>query len=180
MAQYFHGVIDPENTDGTELADMLSLTAAAILSTHSGTSAPTYAVAGALWLDTTTSTAWAMKLFDGSDWNTIYTINPATGTVSIAGLTVGAVGNSLMAAATRADALAALGIGGGELLAGVSGSGSVTTGNWIDEVIQTMTFTAKGYVTLLTVHGAMRHTGSAVLSQLRTRFYIPTTGQQPQ
>lgn len=42
----------------------------ALLTHHKGSAAPSYAEAGTLWLDDST-TPWAFKLFDGGDWITI-------------------------------------------------------------------------------------------------------------
>jgi hypothetical protein len=44
---------------------------------HSGTSRPSYAVAGLMWLDTTT-TPWVVKIFDGSDDIAVGTVNAST------------------------------------------------------------------------------------------------------
>ena len=44
---------------------------------HSGSSRPLYAVAGTMWLDTTT-TPWVVKVFDGTDDISIGTINATT------------------------------------------------------------------------------------------------------
>jgi hypothetical protein len=50
---------------------------AATLTNHSGTSRPSYALAGTLWLDTT-ATPWVLKLYDGTDDITIGTVNVTT------------------------------------------------------------------------------------------------------
>jgi hypothetical protein len=55
----------------------------AIQTTHSGTSRPTGAVAGQLWLDTTSATAPILKLYDGADDISIATFNYTTNTVDI-------------------------------------------------------------------------------------------------
>jgi hypothetical protein len=47
---------------------------AAALTNHSGTSRPSYAVAGTLWLDTT-ATPWVLKMYDGADDISIGTVN---------------------------------------------------------------------------------------------------------
>lgn len=49
----------------------------ALHSSHSGSSRPSYAAAGMLWLDTTT-TPWVIKLFDGSDDIPLFNVNSST------------------------------------------------------------------------------------------------------
>ena len=74
----------------------------AIQTTNSGTSRPTGAVAGQLWLDTTTATSPTLKYYDGADDislatidNTANTVNWLDSTVSITGLTTTATGTGL-------------------------------------------------------------------------------------
>ena len=74
----------------------------AIQTTNSGTSRPTGAVAGQLWLDTTTATSPTLKYFDGTDDislatidHTANTVNWLDSTVSITGLTTTATGTVL-------------------------------------------------------------------------------------
>jgi hypothetical protein len=50
---------------------------AAGLTTHSGASRPSYAVAGTLWLDTS-GTPWILKIYDGADDVSIGTVNATT------------------------------------------------------------------------------------------------------
>ena len=50
---------------------------AAALTQHSGSSRPTYAVAGTLWLDTT-GTPWILKMYDGADDISVGTVNAST------------------------------------------------------------------------------------------------------
>lgn len=49
----------------------------AIASSHKGGSAPSYAVAGIVWLDDT-SPPWVVKQYDGADWVTIGKLDPST------------------------------------------------------------------------------------------------------
>ena len=63
----------------TDLNNALS----AIQTTNSGSSRPTGAVAGQLWLDTTSATAPILKLYDGADDISIATFNYTTNTVDI-------------------------------------------------------------------------------------------------
>jgi len=74
----------------------------AIQTTNSGTSRPTGAVAGQLWLDTTNATSPTLKFFDGSDDISLATINYTTNTVdwldssvTITGLSTTATGTVL-------------------------------------------------------------------------------------
>jgi hypothetical protein len=82
----------------TDLNNALS----AIQTTNSGTSRPTGAVAGQLWLDTTSATTPTLKYYDGADDISLATIdhvgntvNWLDSTVSITGLTTTATGTVL-------------------------------------------------------------------------------------
>jgi hypothetical protein len=63
----------------TDLNNVLT----AINTLNSGTSRPSSAVAGSLWLDTTTATAPILKLYDGADDISIATFNYTNNTVDI-------------------------------------------------------------------------------------------------
>jgi hypothetical protein len=74
----------------------------AIQTNHSGTSRPTGAVAGQIWLDTTNSTSPTLKFFDGTDDISLATINYSANTVdwldssiTITGLSTTATGTVL-------------------------------------------------------------------------------------
>ena len=74
----------------------------AIQTTHSGTSRPTGAVAGQIWLDTTSATSPTLKYYDGADDISLATIdhvgntvNWLDSTVSITGLSTTATGTVL-------------------------------------------------------------------------------------
>jgi len=82
----------------TDLNNVLS----AINTLNSGTSRPASAVAGSLWLDTTTSTSPTLKYYDGADDislaiidHTANTVNWLDSTVSITGLSTTATGTVL-------------------------------------------------------------------------------------
>ena len=82
----------------TDLNNALS----AIQTTHSGTSRPTGAVAGQIWLDTTSATSPTLKYYDGADDislatldHSANTVNWLDSTVSITGLTTTATGTVL-------------------------------------------------------------------------------------
>ena len=61
----------------SDLNDFLN----AVRTTHSGTSLPSGAVAGTIWLDTTNATTPILKYYDGTDNITLATINHSTNTV---------------------------------------------------------------------------------------------------
>ena len=82
----------------TDLNNALS----AIQTTNSGTSRPTGAVAGQLWLDTTSATSPTLKYYDGADDISLATIDHSANTVnwldstvSVTGLTTTATGTVL-------------------------------------------------------------------------------------
>lgn len=47
----------------------------ALLSAHKGSSAPSYAVAGTIWCDDAADPLWTVKVFDGSDWTALFTLD---------------------------------------------------------------------------------------------------------
>ena len=74
----------------------------AIQTSHSGTSLPTGAVAGQIWLDTTNATSPTLKFYDGTDSISLATINYTANTVdwldssvSVTGLSTSATGTVL-------------------------------------------------------------------------------------
>jgi hypothetical protein len=82
----------------TDLNNALS----AIQTTNSGTSRPTGAVAGTIWLDTTSATTPTLKYYDGADDislatldHSANTVNWLDSTVSVTGLTTTATGTVL-------------------------------------------------------------------------------------
>jgi len=89
MTQYDFGTIIASSTDGTELAGIINSFRDAINSNQSGAVMPTYRVAGMLWVDTTTATAWALKLYDGTDWMTLANFNTTTNVVTIPSTVLG-------------------------------------------------------------------------------------------
>ena len=64
MTQLDFGTIDPDNTDGTELASMLNNWRDTVHSLHKGSAQPSYAVAGQLWIKDSVS-PWEVYCFDG-------------------------------------------------------------------------------------------------------------------
>jgi len=72
----------------------------AIQTTHSGTSRPTGAVAGQIWLDTTTATTPTLKYYDGADDISLATIDHVSNTVNWLDSTVSITGLSTTATGT--------------------------------------------------------------------------------
>jgi hypothetical protein len=59
----------------------------ALLSGHSGSARPSYAVAGTVWQDTSVAGTVSFYLYDGSDDNLLWSVNTSTGAVSFGGVT---------------------------------------------------------------------------------------------
>ena len=72
----------------------------AIQTTHSGTTRPTGAVAGQIWLDTTTATSPTLKYYDGADDISLATIDHSANTVNWLDSTVSITGLSTTATGT--------------------------------------------------------------------------------
>lgn len=78
MSQNDFGAIDEDNTSGSDLGNnILEPWRDALHSMHSGTSRPSYAVAGSLWLDNS-DTPWLIKFFDGSNDLVVGAVNSST------------------------------------------------------------------------------------------------------
>lgn len=83
MSQFDIGDINPDDTTGTELADsLLEPWRDALHSMHRGSSRPSYAVGGMLWIDDS-STPWLLKLYTGNTDAVIGTVNPSNGNVQL-------------------------------------------------------------------------------------------------
>lgn len=65
MSQNPIAPLDPDTESGSELADRLVAYEQSVLTQHSGSSRPSYAQSGTLWLDTTTN-PWLWKIYNGS------------------------------------------------------------------------------------------------------------------
>jgi hypothetical protein len=77
LSQYNFGNLSSP-LSGTALVDThLEPWRDALHTMHSGSARPSYAVAGTMWLDTTT-TPWVVKVFDGADDISIGTVNATT------------------------------------------------------------------------------------------------------
>lgn len=77
MSQYDFGNLSSPLSGTTFFNTHLEPWRDALHTLHSGTSRPSYAVAGLIWRDTT-STPWSIKMYDGTDDITIGTINATT------------------------------------------------------------------------------------------------------
>ena len=80
----------------SDLNDFLS----AVKTTHSGTSLPSGAAAGTIWLDTTSATTPTLKYYDGADNISLATIDHVGNTVNWLDSTVSVTGISTTATAT--------------------------------------------------------------------------------
>jgi hypothetical protein len=77
MAQYDFGTINTATTSGADLATLLQNWRDALNSVHKGSTAPSYAAAGLIWIDDTNDpTEWLVKLYDGAAWITLGSIDP--------------------------------------------------------------------------------------------------------
>jgi hypothetical protein len=74
----------------TEMATRMDDSLNALLSTNAEATAPSYAVAGAQFIEQVSSTEWNWQLYDGTDWNTVLTLNPTTGAIALPVVSVGA------------------------------------------------------------------------------------------
>jgi hypothetical protein len=84
MSQGIFSTIVPTTTSGNQLAAILNDFKDAVVSGFSGSSRPSELDAGGYWIDTSNSQLWAYKMWTGVQDITIFTINLATGSSSIA------------------------------------------------------------------------------------------------
>ena len=69
----------------TELNNILS----AVNSSHIGSTTPTSAVAGTIWIDNGTANTYKIKVYDGTDNLEIFSINTSTNVITLpSGITV--------------------------------------------------------------------------------------------
>jgi len=83
MSQYDFGTINPATKSGTALASDLNSWRDALHSTHAGSSAPSYLVAGMLWVDTT-SANYELKMYDGAQWINIAILDATNNVARVA------------------------------------------------------------------------------------------------
>ena len=87
MSQVSQVTIDNQSFPNFRTA--LNNSLGAINSSHIGSSRPSSAVAGTLWIDSGTTNIYKVKIFDGSDDLQIFEINTSTNAVSLpTGVTV--------------------------------------------------------------------------------------------
>lgn len=82
MTQSNFGTIDPATKSGTALATDLNNWRDAMHSMHSGSTRPSYVVAGMQWLDTA-GAKWLVKVYDGADDIVIGIIDPTSNTFKV-------------------------------------------------------------------------------------------------
>ncbi len=151
MAQQDFGTIDAGSKSGSQLAIDLNNWRDSVHSCHSGATAPSYAAAGILWLDTS-GTPWLLKWYDGTDWIVQGSVDASTNayTPYYQG---SAVGNSVLANTNVLDktgAYTVVGTDRGKLI-------DCSAGPW------TLTLTAAS--TLLDGwYCAVRNSGSGVIT----------------
>ena len=82
MSQFDFGTIDPATKSGTQLASDLNAWRDALHSGHKGSAAPSYAASGTLWIDDSANPSWTLKLYDGTDWIDLGTLDTTSNVFS--------------------------------------------------------------------------------------------------
>jgi len=90
MAQFDFGTINPATKTGSQLASDLNNFRDAILSSHKGSTAPTYKTAGIMWLDDSATPVFELKIYDGTDWIILFSINISSNTFNLGAVAAGA------------------------------------------------------------------------------------------
>lgn len=105
MSQDDFGTINPATKSGTALASDLNDWRDTLHSLHSGSSRPSYATAGLVWLYTG-ATPWVIRIFDGSDDIDIGTVNATSNTFTVtlndSAVTTGKIDNGAVTVAKLA------------------------------------------------------------------------------
>ena len=153
----------------TDLNNVLS----AINTLNSGTSRPSSAVAGSLWLDTTTSTAPTLKYYDGADDislatidHTANTVNWLDSTVSITGLSTSATGTVLTLTDTYLNSTVSIRLPNATAIADDSGNEYIKfakTASAVNEI--TITNSATGNSPDLSVTGGDTNIGLSITTK---------------
>ena len=153
----------------TDLNNVLS----AINTLNSGTSRPSSAVAGSLWLDTTTSTAPTLKYYDGADDislatidHTANTVNWLDSTVSITGLATTATGTVLTLTDTHLNSTVSIRLPNATAIADDSGNEYIKftkTASAVNEI--TITNSATGNSPDLSVTGGDTNIGLSITTK---------------
>jgi len=142
MSQGIFPDINPLDTSGDELADILNTFRDAIISNYKGAVRPPELLEGGHWLDDSdeASDLWYLKIWTGDEDITLFTIDIAAGTVSVGGAT-----GSFEISKVSADAI-------GPILdfvkSRIATSGQVNTGDVLGELdFKTTTDTGTNPVT---------------------------------
>lgn len=109
MSQFNFGNLESPLSGEDFINDNLEPWRDALHTNHSGSSRPAYAVAGMMWLDTTTN-PWIIKFFTGSTDISIGTLNTSSNLYSPAGYTISAYIQTLLDDANASTARATLGL----------------------------------------------------------------------
>ena len=95
MSQYDFGTIDPATKSGSELATDLNAWRTALISSHKGSSRPSYAIAGTIWEKDVSSSSQEFYFFDGTDDILLWTVDVTGNAISFnnsGGLTASTLG----------------------------------------------------------------------------------------
>lgn len=149
MAQHDYNIA---NQGFSSFRSDLNNALSAIQTTNSGTSLPTGAVAGQIWLDTTSATTPTLKFYDGADSISLATINYTTNTVdwldssvTITGLSTTATGTILTITDTYLNTTQSIRIPNAKSITDDSGNAYLTFAKTSSAVNQlTITNTATG------------------------------------
>jgi hypothetical protein len=167
MSQDYISTFDPQDS-GAELVAWLIANFAAILSSHTGEAAPAYAERGTWWADTTTAGVLTYKIYDGTDWNTVFSLNEGTGAITFPTISVGtasAVGHALNLGQAQATFATIASLGGYAAKAGATFTGTLQANA---AFVAAGDFTAQGAnITLAPTSNQLSVTG---------RVLITTTG----
>lgn len=81
MAQVTQVTLD--NQSFPNFRSNLNATINALNSNHIGSSRPTSAVAGTIWIDNSVANTYTIKVYDGSDSLTLFSINTSTNAITL-------------------------------------------------------------------------------------------------
>jgi hypothetical protein len=81
MAQVTQVTLD--NQSFPNFRTNLNATISALNSNHIGSSRPTSAVAGTIWIDNSVTNTYTIKVYDGADSLTLFSINTSTNAITL-------------------------------------------------------------------------------------------------
>ena len=150
-----------------------------MLTGNAGAAAPAPAIRGTRWLDTSVANTAVYKIFDGSDWNTVFTINETTGTVAFGTITVGTAtsgAHALNRATADGRYVQPSALNSYAALAGATFTGALSATAGFSAVGGTITLQAgTAYTDTVTVNSRLSVTTDAALEGLRiNRTNVPT------